>query len=180
MGFLCGTYARVVVALFVVLASQSSCAFSVLPPSCKTPASSTSITTTTQLSLFNAFNEGKKALVRKLAGDYDQGAVRARLDSLIADNPVLFLSFETCPFCVKAKALLDAKGAKYVEVDLTKDPDGKGIRAEMADVIGRTSVPAIWIDGTYIGGCNDGGLGGLIPLDNEGKIDKMLAAAGAI
>jgi len=67
-----------------------------------------------------------------------------------------------------------------VEIDLTKEPDGKGLRAEMAEVIGRTSVPAIWIDGTYIGGCNDGGLGGLIPLDNEGKIDKMLAAAGAI
>jgi len=95
MGFLRGTYAQAV-ALFVVLASQSSCAFSVIPPSYKTPASSSSsTTTTTQLGLFNAFNEGKKALVRKLAGDYDQGAVRARLDSLIADNPVLFLSFET-------------------------------------------------------------------------------------
>ena len=38
-------------------------------------------------------NEGKKALVRALAGDYDQEATRAKLDGLIADNPVLMLSF---------------------------------------------------------------------------------------
>lgn len=38
-------------------------------------------------------NEGKKALVRALAGDYDREATRAKLDGLIADNPVLMLSF---------------------------------------------------------------------------------------
>ena len=40
-------------------------------------------------------NEGKKALVKSLAGDYNQAAVRARLDGLIADKPVLMLSFRT-------------------------------------------------------------------------------------
>lgn len=38
-------------------------------------------------------NEGKKALVRSLAGDYDRVAVRAKLDSLVKENPVLMLSF---------------------------------------------------------------------------------------
>jgi hypothetical protein len=38
-------------------------------------------------------NEGKKALVKSLAGEYDQEAVRAKLDGLIADKPVLMLSF---------------------------------------------------------------------------------------
>ena len=41
-------------------------------------------------------------------------------------------------------------------VELDEVRDGKAIRAEMADLIGRTSVPAIWIGGEFIGGCNDG------------------------
>merc|ERR1719201_1114660 len=52
-------------------------------------------------------NEGKKALVRKLAGEYDAVAVRAKLEGLIANEPVLMLSFVKCPFCIKAKAILD-------------------------------------------------------------------------
>ena len=50
---------------------------------------------TTTLGLFNFLNQGKKALVKSLAGDYDAVAIRARIDSLVADNPVLMLSFTT-------------------------------------------------------------------------------------
>ena len=44
----------------------------------------------------------------------------------------------------------------------------------MCDRIDRTSVPAIWIDGVYAGGCNDGGLGGTVPLLKSGKLQEML------
>ena len=130
--------------------------------------------------MFEFLNEGKKALVKKLAGDYDQGAIRARIDSLINDNPVLMLSFTTCPFCIKAKEVLDAKNTKYTVVELDIDNDGKAIRAELGDVVGRTSVPAIWIGGDFVGGCNDGPLGGLVKLNDEGKLDGMLQSVGAI
>ena len=50
---------------------------------------------------------------------------------------------------------MEEKGAKYTVVELDLDEDGKAIRAEMADIIGRTSVPAIWIGGDFVGGCND-------------------------
>jgi len=50
----------------------------------------------------------------------------------------------------------------------------------MGDVVGRTSVPAIWIDGEFVGGCNDGPLGGLVSLNDSGKLDPMLSAVGAI
>lgn len=46
--------------------------------------------------------------------------------------------------------------------------------------MGRTSVPAIWIDGQFVGGCNDGPMGGLVSLDESGKLDGMLSAVGAI
>lgn len=76
--------------------------------------------------------------------------------------------------------MLDGKGAKYTVVELDEDGDGKAIRAEMADLVGRTSVPAVWIDGVFVGGCNDGPMGGIVSLDGSGKLDQMLKAAGAM
>lgn len=65
-----------------------------------------------------------------------------------------------------------------MELDIEKD--GKPIKAEMADIIGRTSVPAIWIGGAFIGGCNDGPLGGIDEMNRTGKLESMLAEVGAL
>lgn len=43
--------------------------------------------------LFDLFDEGKKALVKSLAGDYDEAAIKSRLDDLVSRNKVLMLSF---------------------------------------------------------------------------------------
>jgi len=69
---------------------------------------------------------------------------------------------------------------KVLELDVMED--GNAYRAEMAGIIGRTSVPAIWIKGEFIGGCNDGGSdgGGLTQLANSGKLDILLREVGAI
>ena len=132
--------------------------------------------------MFEMFNEGKKLLVKKLAGDYDEAAIRSRIDALVTENQVLMLSFTTCPFCIKAKEILDAKpSVKYTVVELDQDSEGKAIRAVMGDMLGRTSVPAIWIGGTFIGGCNDGPLGGgLVQLNESGELDSMLRTANAM
>jgi len=61
--------------------------------------------------------------------------------------------------------------------------DGNAFRAEMAELINRTSVPAIWINGVFIGGCNDGGPKnnqGIVQLESSGELDIMLRDAGAI
>ena len=138
-------------------------------------------TSSTQVyNLFGFLNEGKKALVKKLAGDYDADAVQDRIDGLIKESPVLMLSFTTCPFCLQAKEVLESSNTKFTVVELDTDPEGKAIRAELADLIGRTSVPAIWIDGEFIGGCNDGPMGGIMQLKREGRLDDMLRTAGAI
>jgi glutaredoxin 3 len=131
----------------------------------------------------------KQALVQSLAGDYDAVAVRAQLDGLIAKHSVFMLSFTTCPFCIKAKSILDAKQAQYHVVECDVDPNGKALRAELGKLLGRTSVPAIFINGTFVGGCNDGGPyggggggggGGLVQLDKSGELDTMLRAVSAI
>mmetsp|Transcript_24489 Transcript_24489/g.52975 ORF Transcript_24489/g.52975 Transcript_24489/m.52975 type:complete len:171 (+) Transcript_24489:102-614(+) len=130
--------------------------------------------------LFAVLKEGKVGLVKSLAGEYDAPAIRTKIDNLVEESPVLLMSFTTCPFCIEAKGVLDSKGAKYTVVELDEEEDGKAIRAEMGGMLGRTSVPAIWIDGTFIGGCNDGPLGGVNGLQKEGRLDGMLKAAGAM
>ena len=51
--------------------------------------------TATQVNIFGFLNEGKKALVKSLAGEYDEAAIKARMDGLIAENPVFMFSFTT-------------------------------------------------------------------------------------
>lgn len=65
-------------------------------------------------------------------------------------------------------------------MELDTDFDGKAIRAELGDMIGRTSVPAIWIKSEFVGGCNDGPLGGIVTLKDSGRLNGMLESAGAL
>ena len=75
-----------------------------------------------------------------------------------------------CPYCWRAKKLLEERGARVKEVDVMTD--GK-LRAEMRERAGgRTSVPQIFINGRHVGGCDD-----LYALDQAGKLEPMLAEA---
>ena len=74
-----------------------------------------------------------------------------------------------CPYCARAKALLDKKGVAYEEFDA---PHGSEARAQAIERSGgRTTVPQIFIDGQAIGGSDD-----LAALDRAGKLDALLAA----
>ena len=74
-----------------------------------------------------------------------------------------------CPYCHKAKNLLDTKGVKYTLHDITHDATGQ---KEMETRIpGARTVPQILINDKPIGGCDD-----LHALDASGKLDKMLNA----
>ena len=140
----------VVLVLFIGSSSafvQSHSSFSV-----NNRSSSTSTISSTSIGIGAFFNEGKKKLVKSLAGEYDATAIQDRMNGLIDAEPVLMFSFTTCPFCIKAKGVLDGMNAKYTVIELDTDPDGKAIRAEMADIVGQTSVPAIWIGGEFAGG----------------------------
>lgn len=74
-----------------------------------------------------------------------------------------------CPYCARAKALLDAKGADYEETEIS---GGGQKREEMIQrANGRTTVPQIFIDGAHVGGSDD-----LAELDRSGRLDPMLQA----
>ncbi|WIA15661.1 hypothetical protein OEZ85_002287 [Tetradesmus obliquus] len=124
-------------------------------------------------------NEGKKALAKAQAGEYDEKAVRGKIEGLIKDNKVMVFSWSGCPFCKNAKALLSDVGADFTALELdTLGQEGKQIRAELAAMTERTSVPNIWIAGKNVGGCNDGP--GVMTLHKQGELVPMLNAAGAL
>jgi glutaredoxin 3 len=74
-----------------------------------------------------------------------------------------------CPYCSRAKSLLERKGVKYENIDIIEDTSK---RDEMVQRAHRTSVPQIFIDGEHIGGCDD-----LYALDRAGKLDPKLGLA---
>lgn len=82
-------------------------------------------------------------------------------------SDVVIYSSNYCPFCIRAKQLLDSKQVKYKEILVDGLP---AVRAEMTRLAGgRTSVPQIWIGDTHVGGCDQ-----LMTLERSGKLDAML------
>ena len=73
-----------------------------------------------------------------------------------------------CPYCVQAKALLKRKGIVFDEIDVGGDD---ALRERMVRESGQRTVPQIFINGQPIGGFDE-----LHALDQEGKLDHMLAA----
>jgi glutaredoxin 3 len=81
---------------------------------------------------------------------------------------VIVYSGTPCPYCVRAKMLLQKKGVAFQEIDVTANPEK---RIEMMEkAAGRKSIPQIFINGAHIGGCDD-----LYALDAAGKLDALLA-----
>jgi len=84
----------------------------------------------------------------------------------ITSHGVTLYTTRYCPYCVRAKELLDKKGVTYTEIAVDNDPQS---RREMVDLCGRTSVPQIWIGAQHIGGFDD-----LYRLEVAGELDLLL------
>jgi glutaredoxin 3 len=85
-------------------------------------------------------------------------------------NPVRMFTTQVCPYCIRAKALLEQRGVREIEeirVDLHPDR-----RAEMIAETGRRTVPQIFIGDTWVGGCDD-----LVALDRRGGLLPLLSGA---
>jgi glutaredoxin 3 len=72
-----------------------------------------------------------------------------------------------CPFCIKAKSLLNKKKVKFSEIDVSNNESLREKMSNMAN--GARSVPQIFADNVYIGDCNK-----IYKLDQEKKLDKLL------
>jgi len=75
-----------------------------------------------------------------------------------------------CPYCHRAKRLLEGKGVRFTEIDVMFTP---GKRREMTErAHGDRKVPQIFIDGRHVGGCDE-----LCALDSRGELDSLLGMA---
>ena len=75
-----------------------------------------------------------------------------------------------CPYCARARALLQQKGVDCIEIDLDEEPERRDEMLRRAG--GRTSVPQIFIGGEHIGGCDE-----MVALDRKGLLDAKLGIA---
>jgi len=75
-----------------------------------------------------------------------------------------------CGYCARAKGLLEKKGAAYDEMDVMED---SAKRSEMRERSRRSTVPQIFINGQHIGGSDE-----LADLEQQGKLDALLAQSG--
>jgi glutaredoxin 3 len=72
-----------------------------------------------------------------------------------------------CPYCIRAKQLLQSKGVTQIEeIRIDTDPEQ---RAHMMEITGRRTVPQIFIGSTHVGGCDD-----LMALDSQGGLVPLL------
>ncbi|MFM7578548.1 MAG: glutaredoxin 3 [Microcystaceae cyanobacterium] len=77
-------------------------------------------------------------------------------------------TWSTCPFCIRAKALLEKKGVDFTEYCIDGDSEAREKMSDRAG--GRRSLPQIFIDDKHIGGCDD-----LYALNAQGNLDPLLA-----
>lgn len=77
-------------------------------------------------------------------------------------------SSQWCPFCVRAKMLLDSKQVEYTEIDVDQQPQQRALMTQRTQ---RTSVPQIFIGSTHVGGCDE-----LYALERQGQLDALLRA----
>ncbi|EAR17413.1 glutaredoxin 3 [Synechococcus sp. W2B2] len=77
-------------------------------------------------------------------------------------------TWRTCPFCIRAKQLLDRKGVAYTEYSVDGDEPARDAMAARGN--GRRSVPQIFIADQHIGGCDE-----LHALERAGTLDALLS-----
>ena len=84
-------------------------------------------------------------------------------------SPVKMFTTAVCPYCVRAKQLLKARGVEHIEeVRIDQLPDE---RDRMMALTGRRTVPQIFIGDKHVGGCDD-----LMALDSQGGLMPLLQA----
>ena len=76
-------------------------------------------------------------------------------------------TWSRCPFCIRAKGLLDRKGVEYSEYCIDGDEEARTEMKQRAN--GRSSLPQIFIDDRHIGGCDD-----IYDLEAKGELEALL------
>ena len=85
----------------------------------------------------------------------------------MSQPPIIMYVTGWCPYCQRAKALLNSKQLAFSEIDVDEDPK---LRQEMTTRSGRRTVPQIFIGERHVGGCDD-----LYALEASGGLDQLVS-----
>lgn len=119
-------------------------------------------------------NSNRKSMKQedfKQRGDEDKFV--EEIKQLAKENQILVLSKTYCPYCKKAKGILNSlikDGSNMVVVELDTDPEGELKQKAGKKIHGQSSVPQVWINDKFIGGCSD-----VEALQASGELKKLLA-----
>eukprot|EP00414_Alexandrium_minutum_P005784 CAMPEP_0113820442 /NCGR_PEP_ID=MMETSP0328-20130328/1243_1 /TAXON_ID=39455 /ORGANISM="Alexandrium minutum" /LENGTH=117 /DNA_ID=CAMNT_0000788379 /DNA_START=59 /DNA_END=412 /DNA_ORIENTATION=- /assembly_acc=CAM_ASM_000350 len=97
-------------------------------------------------------------------------AAMPTIDETVAQNDMVVYASPMCPFCERVLGAL--KKAGYEPLVIQAD---HAMRNEFGKKYGSSSVPKVFVKGNFVGGCNDGGMGGTIPLLENGKIKELMS-----
>ena len=81
-------------------------------------------------------------------------------------QPIVIYTTRFCPYCIRARSLLQSKGWDYQDIRVDAD---QGLRSEMMQKSGEHTVPQIWIGGQHIGGCDE-----LFRLERDNQLKPMV------
>jgi glutaredoxin 3 len=126
----------------------------------------------------------KQSTACAIAGEYDATAVLEEVEDIIKSYPCVMFSWESSPSCKKAVDAFEKVGAgvKIVRLDDPWD-EGNPIRAEIGKMVGKSSVPMIFIDGEFVGGYDAGvseDAPGILDMAFKGTLRPKLETAGAM
>lgn len=82
-------------------------------------------------------------------------------------------TWRTCPFCIRAKGLLNKKGVEFTEYSIDGDEAARDEMAKRGN--GRRSLPQIFINDKHVGGCDD-----IHALESQGKLDELLVSSSSV
>ena len=84
--------------------------------------------------------------------DRVQGRSDKRAATDATSQPIVMYTTRFCPYCIRARGLLQSKGWDYQDIPVDAD---QGLRSEMMQKSGQHTVPQIWIGDQHIGGCDE-------------------------
>ncbi|KAI8842976.1 glutaredoxin-C2 [Chytridium lagenaria] len=93
------------------------------------------------------------------------------VENYIKDNAVTVFSKTYCPYCIRAKSLLDSLNVKYQAIELDHLSNGSDIQNYLHQKSGQRTVPNIYINQEHVGGCDD-----LHEAHANGTLKKLLKA----
>ncbi|KAI3801609.1 hypothetical protein L1987_29718 [Smallanthus sonchifolius] len=87
----------------------------------------------------------------------------------VASHPIVIFSKSYCPYCKRAKGVFKELNQKPYVIELDEREDGSKIQDALSEIVGRRTVPQVFINGKHLGGSDD-----TVEAYQSGKLEKLL------